>query len=173
MIPPFVRADALAGAGPEIRFDAANMDRGFEMRPNHRLTRRELLVAGVSAFVAILTPDRGGAAVMRAIARGRADHPDPRPGIDGSKVLATDQLHDPALAPLFDGIRRIPQIADGIRCACGCAESPEFRSLLTCYENGMAMHCAICQTEGRIAVRMHDGGKTLEEIRAALDARFG
>jgi hypothetical protein len=37
----------------------------------------------------------------------------------------------------------------------------------------MAMHCAICQTEGRIAVRMHDDGKTLEEIRAALDARFG
>jgi hypothetical protein len=111
--------------------------------------------------------------MVQAMARRRVEHPDPRPGIDGSKVIPADQLHDPALGPLFDGIRRIPQIADGIRCACGCAESPEFRSLLTCYENGMAMHCAVCQTEGRIAIRMHDDDKTLAEIRTALDARFG
>lgn len=147
------------------------MERGWKMQRNRRLTRRDLLVTGASAAFALLVPARTRAA-RRGFAPG-SEHPDPRPGIDGSKVLATDQLHDPALAPLFDGIRRIPHIADGIRCSCGCAEAPEFRSLLTCYENGMAMHCQICQTEGRIAVRMHDEGRTLAEIRTALDARFG
>lgn len=141
------------------------------MQGNRRLTRRHLLAGAASAIVGLLLPARTRGD-SRSLAPG-SGHPDPRPGIDGSNVLGADQLHDPALAPLFDGIRRIPHIADGIRCACGCAESPEFRSLLTCYENGMAMHCQICQTEGRIAVRMHDEGRTLAEIRTALDARFG
>jgi hypothetical protein len=143
------------------------------MRSIDRISRRELLVAGAGAVIALLAPQRAAALGGSATAGPTSEHPDPRPGIDGSKVLPSDELHDPALAPLFDGIREIPQIADGIRCACGCAEIPDFRSLLTCYENGMAMHCQICQTEGRIAVRMHGEGKTLDEIRAALDARFG
>src|SRR6476661_7061802 len=83
-----------------------------------------------------------------------ATHPTPRPGITGAKVLTADQLTKVAhLVPLFDGIRAIPQIADGIRCNCGCAELPGFYSLLSCYEgDGMAKICPICQGEGRVAV---------------------
>lgn len=102
-------------------------------------------------------------------------HPTPRPGIDASKVLTADKLTEhPAAAPVFDMVRQIPQVVDGIRCQCGCAELEGFYSLLSCYEtDGMAQHCVICQGEGKLAFRMHAQGKSLDEIRAAIDAKFG
>jgi hypothetical protein len=104
------------------------------------------------------------------------EHPDPRPDVDGSNVLTADDLSgNPDLIPLFEGIAKIPHIADGIGCACGCASDPSIRSLLTCYEKSsrMAMFCEICQGEGRMAIRLHERGRTLEQIRAALDERYG
>jgi hypothetical protein len=36
----------------------------------------------------------------------------------------------------------------------------------------MARHCEICQGQARLALRLHASGKTLDEIRAAIDARY-
>lgn len=108
--------------------------------------------------------------------RGRGGpHPTPRPGITAAKVLTAEQLADsPDAIPVFDLVRQIPEIVDGIRCQCGCADAPGFYSLLSCYEeHGMARHCEICQGEARVAHRLNAAGKTLDEIRAAIDARFG
>jgi hypothetical protein len=71
-------------------------------------------------------------------------------------------------------IREIPEVADGIRCYCGCAVLPGYRSLLTCYEEGgMAQFCVICQGQARLAHRRHGEGQSLDQIRNAVDARFG
>lgn len=105
-----------------------------------------------------------------------AEHPAPRPGITAAKILATEQLDvEPDVATIFDAIREIPAIADGIRCQCNCAAQPAFYSLLTCYEgsDAMARHCEICQAEGKLTARLAKGGKTLDQIRKAIDARFG
>jgi hypothetical protein len=104
-------------------------------------------------------------------ARAATKHPDPRPGIDGTRVLPADEV--PAdVREVYDGIRRIPHVADGIRCQCGCAELPEMYSLLSCYESsGMAHHCAVCTAVGELVVRLHGEGRTLNEIRAAVDRR--
>jgi hypothetical protein len=73
----------------------------------------------------------------------------------------------------FGEVRQIPQIVDGIRCHCGCAKTTGFYSLLSCYEgDGMAQDCHICQGQGRMAFRLHNEGKTLAEIRDAIDARY-
>jgi hypothetical protein len=37
----------------------------------------------------------------------------------------------------------------------------------------MARICEICRGQGRYAFRLHKSGKTLDEIRAAIDARYG
>ncbi len=105
----------------------------------------------------------------------QVDHPEPRPDVDASNMLSESQLAGfDHVIELYNGIREIPHVADGIRCMCGCAELPGFRSLLTCFEgNGMAMSCEICQTEGRMVVRYHNEGRTLDQIRAAITARFG
>jgi len=123
-----------------------------------------------SAVALLLLPRRA-----RAM-RSAGPHPTPRPGITAAKVLTKDKLDGNAdLIAVFDGVREIPEVIDGIRCQCGCAASEGFYSLLTCYEGdgAMAKMCHICQGEGKLAVRLHKEGKSLDEIRAAIDAKFG
>lgn len=105
----------------------------------------------------------------------QTEHPEPRPGIDASGVLTHDELADaPHVIPVFDKIRQIPEIADGIFCHCGCAALPGYRSLLICYEEpAMAKWCEVCQGEGNLTYRLHKAGKSLDQIRAAIDAKFG
>jgi hypothetical protein len=135
-------------------------------------SRRRFLkhLGGLAAT--LLLPLPATAAVRRLL---QSRHPDPRPGIDGSRVLTESELTDaPHLVALFDGIREIPHIADGIRCYCGCAQLEEYRSLLSCYEGvGMAKWCEVCQGQGRLAHGRWKEGQTLEQIRRATDARFG
>lgn len=103
-------------------------------------------------------------------------HPVPRTGYTAAKVATKEQLaHRPKMIPLFDSVREIPGVIDGIRCNCGCASSTGFYSLLTCFEGeaAMAMHCPVCQGQAKLAARMHKEGKTLDEIRVAVDAQFG
>jgi Protein of unknown function with PCYCGC motif len=139
--------------------------RGFLRRAAASL----LALAGVS----LVRPADGKAAV-RVARLASGTHPTPRPRIDASKVLTRAQLTEhPAAEPVFAMVRKIPHVVDGIRCQCGCAELPEFYSLLSCYEtDGMAQHCVICQGEAKLAYQMHEQGKSLDEIRAAIDERF-
>jgi len=134
-------------------------------------SRRHFLGACSVAVVGMFLPAESAFANRR---RG-GPHPTPRPGITGEKVLTKEQLASkPKLIPLFDSVREIPEVIDGIHCNCGCTNPPEFYSLLSCYEGkGMARECGICQGQGRLAVRLHKEGKTLDEIRAAIDAKFG
>jgi len=102
-------------------------------------------------------------------------HPEPRPGITAARVLPKEKLTDhPDAISAFEQVRQIPQIVDGIGCHCGCATRAGFYSLLSCYEgDGMAMMCEVCQGQGRLAFRLHQAGKTLDQIRAGIDARYG
>jgi hypothetical protein len=138
------------------------------------LSRRHFLGACSAAVATLLIPGRVASAAGRRLGVP-GPHPTPRAGITGEHVLTKEQLASkPKLIPLFDSVREIPEVVDGIRCNCGCTNPPEFYSLLSCYEGkGMAQSCGVCQGQGRLAVRLHKEGKTLDEIRAAIDAKFG
>ena len=138
--------------------------------PSHQ-SRRQFVRRSGSVLLALLGLMRARSAEARVVGK----HPTPRAGIDASKVLTREQLTEhPAAEPVFAMVRRIPHVVDGIHCHCGCAELPEFYSLLSCYEaDGMAQHCAICRGEASLAFRMHEQGKSLDEIRAAIDEHFG
>ena len=133
------------------------------------INRRKFL--GYTFAIVPLLPFSGAKAglVLRA-----TEHPDPRPGIDASRVLTREQLADhPDAITAFDQVREIPQIVDGIRCSCGCASREGFYSLLSCYEGeGMARMCEVCQGTGRMAYRLHKQGRSLKEIREAVDLRY-
>ena len=136
--------------------------------------RREFLAACGALLAVVAAPTRAFAATSRW-GRHSDPHPAPRAGITGAKVATHDQLSDkPKLIELFDSVREIPEVVDGIRCNCGCSHMEGFYSLLTCYEgkSAMARDCPICQGQGRLAVRLHRVGKSLDEIRAAIDAKF-
>ena len=104
-----------------------------------------------------------------------ARHPDPRPGVDASRVTPREKLGGyPDAVSVFDHVREMPQVCDGLACRCGCHEDPTMRSLLSCFEgDGMASHCSICQGQAEMAYRLFKQGKSLRQIRAALDADFG
>lgn len=158
------------------------------------LTRRRFLrrlTAGFATAAAALALGGRGRAHARPIAGGErstatggrrptrsgavGDHPEPRPGIDASNVLTAEDLADaPHAIPIYDGIREMPHIADGLRCHCGCADWEGYRSLLTCFEgNGMAMYCDGCLGQAELAHRRWKEGQSLDQIRRAVDARFG
>jgi hypothetical protein len=114
-----------------------------------------------------------GLVPMSGIRRPR--HPDPRPDIDGALVMTSEQLSafPESLTAIYDMVREMPHIADGIGCTCGCSALPGYRSLLTCYyATGMAMGCAICQGQAKLAHGRFKEGQTLAQIRRATDARF-
>ncbi len=143
------------------------------------LSRRIFLVNGLVAGVGALlgaAPVRGhrGCALHHTQDVDHGPHPTPRPGIDASHVLKPEQLKDaPNAVTAFNEVRQIPQVVDGIRCHCGCAREKGFYSLLSCYESdGMARDCHICQGQGRMAFRLHSAGKSLTEIRDAIDAKY-
>lgn len=132
------------------------------------INRRRFLVVSSATFAALIVPRKSG------WAHTDLPHPAPRLGVTGQYVLTHEELaRYPKLIPLFDSVRKIPEVMDGIRCNCGCTEPPLLRSLLSCFEGrGMARDCAICQGQARLAVRLHKEGKSLDEIRAAIDAKF-
>lgn len=137
------------------------------------MNRKTFLLASAgigAASLKALLPVR-----LKASGHSLDPHPEPRPDIDGSNVLSQEFMQGfPDIAPIYDGIREIPHIADGVACRCGCHGQGEYRSLLSCFESGgMALGCEICQTEGRVVARLHGRGRTLDQIRAAIDARFG
>ena len=131
------------------------------------MTRRAMLGALARACAGLLIAGR-------ASARATGPHPDPRPGIDASHLPPPQKVAaHPDAVPAYDEARAIPEVLDGIRCQCGCDDQPGHRSLLSCYEDGMAMDCEICQGQGRLAYRLHAKGRTLDQIRSAIDSRYG
>ncbi|MEO8294621.1 MAG: hypothetical protein ABI613_03820 [Gemmatimonadota bacterium] len=144
---------------------------------DHTSSRREFLTicSGLLLFALPLRVTKDHCASGTMPKRGPGDHPTPRPGIDASRVLENDKLTDhPESVSAFEQVRQIPEIADGIRCHCGCSSREGYYSLLSCYEGeGMAMMCIVCQGQGRLAFRLHKDGKSLDDIRKGIDARFG
>ncbi|MEN8376070.1 MAG: hypothetical protein ABFS34_11530 [Gemmatimonadota bacterium] len=133
------------------------------------------IAAAVRPRRALAAPGSGDRVRARCPTHGvrhAAVHPDPRPGVDASKVIPDEKVPGP-LKEMFDLVREAPQIVDGVRCHCGCAEIPGYYSLLSCFEKpGMALGCEICQGQGKMVGRMARDGASLEEIREAVDDKF-
>ena len=144
------------------------------------LTRRGFLASALALLVTRARPLSATPhdACAHAGHRHRAGgpHPTPRPGITAAKVSPASRLADePAsVRTAFEEVRQVPEVVDGIRCQCGCADQEGHYSLLSCFEGeGMARHCTFCQGQGRMAFRLHREGKSLAEIRTAIEERYG
>jgi hypothetical protein len=105
--------------------------------------------------------------------RGGFPHPEPRPGITGEHVLPEDEIGSrKRVREAYAAARTHPEIFDGVFCACECHESMNHRSLLSCFESRQAIGCAACREESEFVGRLARDGKTLDEIRRAVDKEF-
>jgi hypothetical protein len=134
------------------------------MRRREALTRLTGLIA-----VAVLRP-----AGFRPSADKPFEHPDPRPGITGDHVLADADL--PAkktVRQAYANARTYPELFDGVYCVCDCRESLKHRSLLSCFESKQPTGCMACQEEAELIAQFVKDGKTLQDVRAAIDKKWG
>lgn len=124
-----------------------------------------IAAAAVMAIAALLLMARGASADR---------HPEPRPGITAAGVLAPSTYagYD-QIVRAYVAAQQVPQVLDGLTCYCQCRENFSHRSLLSCFQSEHGASCDICQIEAMMAEDMHRQGKSLEEIRQAVDARFG
>lgn len=125
------------------------------------------LIAGtaVLATVIVLAVGRRGSG---------AAHPDPRPDITAERVLPPAFLSDgPGVVEAYAAARNAPQLLDGVFCHCHCARTLGHRSLLTCFESDHGSRCDICMGEAMLATALAARGRSLAEIRRAIDERFG
>jgi hypothetical protein len=104
-------------------------------------------------------------------------HPDPREGITAEKVLKLEDLGEKPrkkVVDAYDAARQYPAVFDGLACACGClgGESYQHRSLLVCFETRQPTGCMGCQEESAFVAKLAKDGKTLPEIRVAVDKEF-
>ena len=132
------------------------------------LSRRAAVGAVVRLAVATAAFPRDALGARR---RRTAVHPEPRPGITGERVLAAEKVpgkHRDA----YDVARELPDVLDGLYCHCDCAERDGLRSLLECYYGAMPQSCRVCLNEARMAKRLHDEGRSLAEIRRAIDDEY-
>jgi len=125
------------------------------------------LIAGLAAVAAVgllWTKGAGGLVV----------HPEPRPGVTAERVLPPSSVpNTPGAAEAYAAARRGPHILDGVHCYCECAKHAGHRSLLTCFESDHGSHCDICMGEATLAMSLASQGSSLDDIRRAIDQRFG
>lgn len=135
-------------------------------------SRRRFLVA-LSGLIA--APAAWGDALAHHITSRRSGfpHPDPRPGITGDKVLPESELGERRrVREAYAAARSHPELFDGVYCACECDKSMGHRSLLSCFESRQAIGCMACREEGELVARLARDGKTLDEIRLAVDKEY-
>jgi hypothetical protein len=120
----------------------------------------------VAALAVVLTGPRAGFAA--------GHHPQPRPGITAERVLPRAMVpSNPGTLEAYEAARRVPQVLDGLYCYCNCSKSIGHRSLLTCFESNHASGCDICMGEAMLAAELNGSGKSLAQIRKAIDAKWG
>ncbi|HEX5870777.1 MAG TPA: CYCXC family (seleno)protein [Longimicrobium sp.] len=102
----------------------------------------------------------------------RVRHPQPRPGITAERVLSPDSVREQS-REVYTMAARIPSVLDGLYCHCDCHERDGKRSLLECFEDEMGSTCGICSGAAQMAFELHEQGKSLRQIRKAIDARYG
>jgi hypothetical protein len=104
---------------------------------------------------------------------GVTHHPESRAGITSAHVLADAAIdgNTEALAA-YAAARAIPEVFDALWCGCSCRESMGHRSLLACYESRQPLGCGSCREEAVMVKRLHDAGRSIQEIRARVDEKF-
>ena len=144
------------------------------------LSRREALVrllAMVAGGLAVVAwPSAARAEPRLLVPRGRLGgpvvHPDPRQGITAAKVLPESEVSSKA-RDAYAAAREFPLVLDGLYCHCACGKRDDLRSLLACFETTMPMTCSYCRGEAELAGRLARKGRTLAEIRRAVDEEYG
>ena len=131
---------------------------------------------GMPRFIPVLLLLLAAVAIWRLVAPADAlaHHPEPRPDVTAAAVVdATRFASAPDIATIYAAAARVPHVLDGLYCHCDCSLHSGHRSLLTCFESDHGAACDICLAEARLAAEMTSQGRSLDDIRSAIDQAMG
>jgi hypothetical protein len=101
------------------------------------------------------------------------EHPDPRTDITAAGVASSSRYAEyPRIAAVYEMAAEIPEVLDGLYCHCDCSLHSGHRSLLDCFHDDHGAGCDICLDEAALAHRMTAEGRSLKEIRRAVDELY-
>lgn len=66
-----------------------------------------------------------------------------------------------------------PELLAQLDCYCGCEQHEGHKNLLDCFRTMHGAGCDICVGEAVTAGQMYESGTPVDQIRAALQARYG
>ncbi len=135
--------------------------------PIARRNRAPWIVAGVAALALV---------VVLASGRSRRGHvhPEPRPDAAslGLTILPSFFANSQDVQQVYQIAQQIPATLDGIYCYCYCLENMGHRSLFQCFQSQHAAGCDVCLAQAVLAYQMQREGRTLAEIRTAMDLKY-
>lgn len=133
------------------------------------MSKAPWLVTGVAAAALV-----GLVLFKRPAPADASTHPQPRPGITAVKVVPVSLVpRTPGSVEAYAAARASAATLDGVYCYCDCSKHAGHRSLLTCFETDHGAYCDICMGEAIVASGMAQQGRSLMEIRGAIDRQFG
>lgn len=126
-------------------------------------------------ILALILVAVGSVAYSLAVPRVHAaEHPEPRVEATQAALQPPERYAaDPAVAEVYRMVAEIPEVIDGLYCYCHCSRHADHRSLLTCFQDDHGANCDICLEEAHLAYTLAQQGKSLDEIRLAIDAAYG
>lgn len=93
---------------------------------------------------------------------------------DASAVLNPVQFDRAEVRKAYRIATEIPEVLNKLYCWCGCENRGVHRSNLGCFEDEMAVTCAVCRGTAEIASRMTKNGiADPGKIQAAVDREWG
>lgn len=102
-----------------------------------------------------------------------AQHPAPRSTASASSVVPASRYDGyPRIKETYAEVAQVPEVVDGVYCYCHCEENMGHYSLLDCFSSDHAANCDVCLSEGALAYKMTKDGKTLNQVRHAVDQLY-
>ena len=115
-----------------------------------------------------------GAAILLASCYDSADNAVDAKSLRGGETRATlsPAYFTGKAAMSYKAAREIPEVIDSLYCYCDCEKNFGHKSLLSCHVDQHSKYCNICMDEAIMAYRMHKQGKSILEIRKAVDKSY-
>ena len=73
---------------------------------------------------------------------------------------------------VYEYAAEMPMVMDGLFCYCECLRNVGHYSLLECFMDDHAAGCDICLQEAITAYEMTRQGRSLDDVRTAIDGRY-
>lgn len=138
------------------------------MSRKNRTRQRTPAIRYVVVMLAIVVLVLGLVSTRRANA-----HPSPRTDMTDWAVDDAERYAEyPRVADTYRMAAAIPNVLDGLYCHCDCSKHSDHRSLLTCFQSDHGAACDVCLTEAALAYRMTQEGRSLGDIRKAIDGLY-